>query len=131
MRWRLSANGVDEANNASSDLVDVCAVDDIPETGPVVRRLGSERVVVFKYGNCAFSDLQVCQHQNGPLAKERSSTATWFAHRTDTSTCPTAVRHRHHSRRRLQRSRSRFVGHVLVDPRPLAPGTRIDPARIA
>src|SRR5918994_2498618 len=58
---------VDEVHENAGDLVDVCAVTDIPDTRAVVRCLGAERVAVFKYGSRISAISNVCQHQNGPL----------------------------------------------------------------
>jgi methionine sulfoxide reductase heme-binding subunit len=60
---------VDEANESSGELIDVCAASEIPDMRAVVRCIGEERVAVFKYGDRVSAISNVCRHQNGPLGE--------------------------------------------------------------
>jgi methionine sulfoxide reductase heme-binding subunit len=117
---------------AALALVDVGSVDDIPDTRAMVTCVGAERVAVFRYGNCVSAISNVCRHQNGPLGEGKivngCVVCPWhgYEYLPDTGASPppftekvatftVEVRH----------------GRVLVDPRPHAPGTHVEPARIS
>jgi nitrite reductase/ring-hydroxylating ferredoxin subunit/DMSO/TMAO reductase YedYZ heme-binding membrane subunit len=117
---------------AAANEVDVCAVDEIPESRAVVRCVAGERVAVFRYGSCISAISNVCQHQNGPLGEGKivngCVVCPWHGYEywpesgasppPFTEKVPTFTVHVRN-------------GRVLIDPRPHAPGTRVEPARIA
>jgi methionine sulfoxide reductase heme-binding subunit len=117
---------------AAGELVDICSVSEIPDTRAVVRCLGAERVAVFKYGNCVSAISNVCQHQNGPLGEGRivngCVVCPWhgYEYLPDSGASPPPFTEKVATFTVHVRE-----GRVLVDPRPHAPGTRIEPARIA
>jgi methionine sulfoxide reductase heme-binding subunit len=127
----LRERRVDEARQNAGELVDVCAVSEIPDTRAVVRCLGAERVAVFKYGNCVSAISNVCQHQNGPLGEGRivngCVVCPWhgYEYLPDSGASPPPFTEKVTTFTVRVRD-----GRVLVDPRPHAPGTRVEPARI-
>ena len=120
------------AANDTTALIDICAVDEIPDTRAVVRCVSGERVAVFRYGNCISAISNVCQHQNGPLGEGKivngCVVCPWHGYEyfPDSGASPPPFTEKVptfavHVRK----------GRVLLDPTPHAPGTRIEPARIA
>ena len=113
-------------------FVDVCGVDEIPDRRAVVRCFGGERVAVFKYGNCVSAISNVCQHQNGPLGEGRivngCVVCPWhgYEYYPDSGASPPPFAEKVPTFMVVIRR-----GRVLVDPRPHAPGTRLEPARLA
>lgn len=113
-------------------LVDVCAVGDMVDTRAVVRCVGGERVAVFRYGNCVSAISNVCQHQNGPLGEGKiingCVVCPWhgYEYLPDSGASPPPFAEKVATFAVQIRD-----GRVLVDPRPHAPGTRLEPARIA
>ena len=128
----LRERRVDEVQGPNSNPIDVCAVDEIPDSRAVVRSLGGERVAVFKYGNCVSAISNVCQHQNGPLGEGKivngCVVCPWhgYEYLPDSGASPPPF-----TEKVATFAVSVRDGRVLVDPRPHAPGTRIEPARIA
>lgn len=111
--------------------VEVCPVDDIPEGRARGVVLAGERAAVFRWDGkvCAVSG--VCQHQNGPLAEGKildgCITCPWHGRRY----LPESGRSPEPFRERIPTFRVRIVdGAVWVDPRPLPPGTPVEPAQI-
>lgn len=122
--------GADESTTAAG-FVDVCGVEDIAEKRARIVTLGGERLAVFKYDGCVSALSNVCQHQNGPLGEGRiidgCVTCPWhgFQYLPETGASPPPFGERVPTFRvRVER------GRVLVDPRPLPPGTRVEAARI-
>jgi sulfoxide reductase heme-binding subunit YedZ len=121
-----------DRREGAEKLVDVGCVEDIPDSRAVVACLGGERVAVFRYGNCVSAISNVCRHQNGPLGEGKivngCVVCPWhgYEYLPDSGASPPPFTEKVatftvHVRK----------GRVLVDPRPHAPGTRIEPARIA
>ena len=128
----LRERRVDEADASAHELVDVCAVEEIADAKAIVRCVGDERVAVFRYGNCVSAISNVCQHQNGPLGEGRiingCVVCPWhgYEYLPDSGASPPPFTEK------VATFNVRVCdGRVLVDPRPHAPGTRIEPARIA
>jgi nitrite reductase/ring-hydroxylating ferredoxin subunit/DMSO/TMAO reductase YedYZ heme-binding membrane subunit len=127
----LRERRIDQVKTPNPVLIDVCAVDDIPDTRAVVRSLGGERVAVFKYGDCVSAISNVCQHQNGPLGEGKivngCVVCPWhgYEYLPDSGASPPPFTEKVATFMVCVRD-----GRVLVDPRPHAPGTRIEPARI-
>jgi nitrite reductase/ring-hydroxylating ferredoxin subunit/DMSO/TMAO reductase YedYZ heme-binding membrane subunit len=117
---------------ASHDgFVEVCEVDAIPENRAVVVSLSGERVAVFRYDGKVSAISNVCQHQNGPLGEGRiidgCVTCPWHGYQylPDSGASPPPFTER------VPTFRTRIAGgKVLVHPCPLAPGTRVEPARV-
>ena len=113
-------------------LVDVGSVDEIPDTRALVTCVGRERVAVFRYGNCVSAISNVCRHQNGPLGEGKivngCVVCPWhgYEYLPDTGASPPPFTEKVATFTVQVRD-----GRVLVDPRPHAPGTRVEPARIA
>jgi nitrite reductase/ring-hydroxylating ferredoxin subunit len=112
-------------------LVDVCHVDDIPDRRARIACLNGERVAVFRYEGKISAVSNVCQHQNGPLGDGKivggCIVCPWhgFEYHPDTGAAPPPFTEAVPTFRVQVRD-----GRVLVDPRPLAPGTRVQPAMI-
>lgn len=117
--------------DGAGEFVDVCSVDEIAEKRARIVTLAGERVAVFKYDGKISALSNVCQHQNGPLGEGRivdgCVTCPWhgFQYLPDSGASPPPF---------IERVPTFRVkvdgGRVLVNPRPLPPGTRVEPARI-
>ena len=113
-------------------FVTVCRVGDIAEKRARLFCLGGERIAVFRYDGKVSAISNVCQHQNGPLAEGKivdgCVTCPWhgYQYRPESGASPPPFTEK------VPTFRVRVVGEdVLVDPRPLPPGTEVEPARIA
>ena len=116
---------------AASGFVDVCSVDDIPESRARTVCLSGERVAVFKYDRRISAVSNVCRHQNGPLGEGKivggCIVCPWHGYEYE----PASGRAPAPFTERLPTFAVRVTaGRVLVHPRPHAPGTYIEPARI-
>jgi nitrite reductase/ring-hydroxylating ferredoxin subunit/DMSO/TMAO reductase YedYZ heme-binding membrane subunit len=113
-------------------FVDVCGVDEIPETRAFVTCLSGERVAVFRYDGRLSAVSNVCQHQNGPLGEGRivngCIVCPWhgYEYQPDTGASPPPFSEK------VPTFDVRLVsGRVLVHPKPHPPGTRVEPAVLA
>lgn len=112
--------------------IDVGPVDEIPENrARVVCLDGCERVAVFRYGGRISAVTNVCAHQRGPLGEGKiidgCITCPWhgWEYRPENGQSPPPFTERIATYRvRVHNQR------VLLDPRPLPPGTAVEPARI-
>lgn len=123
-----------DASKVSSlrdEYIDVCAVNEIPESRARIVSLGAERIAVFRYGESVSAISNVCQHQNGPLGEGRvingCVTCPWHGYQylPDSGTSPPPFTEKvatYHVQIR--------TGRVFVHPKPNPPGTRVEPARI-
>lgn len=129
--WRERVRDRRELAGQDQPLVDVCGVDEIREGRAKMAVVGGERIAVFRYDGKVSCVSSVCQHQNGPLAEGRivdgCITCPWhgYQYRPDSGTSPPPFTERIPTFNVAVRK-----GRVLVDPRPNAPGTRVEPARI-
>ncbi len=90
-------------------FVEVCKFDRITEKCATIISLSGERVAVFRYDGKVSAISNVCQHQNGPLGEGRIIDGC----------------------EKVPTFRVKVVeGTVFVHPRPNAPGTYVEPARI-
>lgn len=120
-----------DADAGHGPWVDVCSLSDIPMSRAFVACLAGERVAVFRHDGGLSAVSNVCQHQNGPLGEGRivngCIVCPWhgYEYRPESGASPPpftekvptfAVRVEH--------------GRVLVDPRPYAPGTFLEPAKV-
>jgi nitrite reductase/ring-hydroxylating ferredoxin subunit/DMSO/TMAO reductase YedYZ heme-binding membrane subunit len=108
-----------------------CHIDDIPEKRACVVSCGGERVAVFKYDGKISAISNVCQHQNGPLGEGKiidgCVTCPWHGYQylPDTGSSPPPFTEK------VATYRTRINGNqVFVDPKPLPPGTRVEPSVI-
>ena len=112
-------------------FVSACIVEDIPEKRACVVSCGGERVAIFKYHGKISAISNVCRHQNGPLGEGKiidgCITCPWHGYQylPDTGASPPPFTER------VATYRTRIEGNrVLIDPKPLPPGTRVEPAVI-
>jgi nitrite reductase/ring-hydroxylating ferredoxin subunit/DMSO/TMAO reductase YedYZ heme-binding membrane subunit len=117
---------------AVAEWVDVCAVAQIPEKRARIVCASGERIAVFKYDGKLSAISNVCQHQNGPLGEGKiiggCVVCPWhgYEYRPDTGAAPPPFTEA------VPTFRVRVVdGRVQVDPKPLRPGTYVEPAVIA
>lgn len=110
-------------------FVDVCGVDEIENNCAKIVTLAGERVAVFKYDGKVSAISNVCQHQNGPLGEGRiidgCVTCPWHGYQylPDSGASPPPFAER------VPTFNVKVVsGRVLVDPKPNAPGTQVQPA---
>lgn len=129
--FREKAADVERTRLDGGEFVRVCAVDEIEEDRARVVCLAGERVAVFRYDGKISAVSNVCQHQNGPLGEGRivdgCITCPWhgFQYLPDSGASPAPFTENVPTFQvKVER------GEVLVDPRPLPPGTRVEPARI-
>jgi nitrite reductase/ring-hydroxylating ferredoxin subunit/DMSO/TMAO reductase YedYZ heme-binding membrane subunit len=116
---------------AGDGFVEVCKVDRISEKCATIVPLSGERVAVFRYDGKVSAISNVCQHQNGPLGEGRiidgCVTCPWhgYQYQPDTGASPAPFKEK------VPTFRVKVVnGSVYVHPRPNAPGTYVEPARI-
>jgi nitrite reductase/ring-hydroxylating ferredoxin subunit len=105
-------------------------VEEIAERRAKVVTLAGERVAIFRYDGKVSAVSNVCQHQNGPLGEGKildgCITCPWhgYQYRPEDGASPPPFTER------VPTFRVRVLdGRILVDPRPLPPGTRTEPAR--
>jgi nitrite reductase/ring-hydroxylating ferredoxin subunit/DMSO/TMAO reductase YedYZ heme-binding membrane subunit len=109
--------------------LDVCDVDHIPDTRARIVCAGGERVAIFRYGNKVSALSNVCQHQNGPLGEGKivggCVVCPWhgYEYRPETGASPPPFTEAVPTFRVEIRGRR-----VYLDPRPLPPGTPVEPA---
>ena len=124
---RLDRNLAKDEN----DLVDVCGVDEIADSRARIVCAQGERVAVFRYDDMISAISNVCRHQNGPLGEGRiiegCVTCPWHGYQylPESGSSPTPFTEK------VSTYRTRIVdGRVKLDPRPLPPGTFVEPSRI-
>jgi nitrite reductase/ring-hydroxylating ferredoxin subunit/DMSO/TMAO reductase YedYZ heme-binding membrane subunit len=120
------------ARAAADGYVEACGVDEIAEKSGRVAFLAGERVAIFRYDGRIAVLSNVCQHQNGPLGEGRivdgCVTCPWHGYQylPESGASPPPFTER------VPTFRARVVdGRVFVDPRPLPPGTPVEPAVFA
>ncbi len=116
---------------AKDGFLDACEVAAIPEKRAAVVSVHGERVAIFKYDGkiCALSN--VCRHQNGPLGEgkiiDSCVTCPWHGYQylPESGASPPPFSEK------VSTFKTRVVnGRVWIDPKPLAPGTPVEPSRI-
>ncbi len=130
--WReRQADHTRDEDVGQDGFVDVLAVDEIPEDRARIVSLAGERVAVFRYGGKISAISNVCKHQNGPLGEGKivdgCVVCPWhgYQYRPEDGSSPPPFAEKVPTFRIRVRA-----GRVEVDPRPLPPGTRVDPALI-
>jgi methionine sulfoxide reductase heme-binding subunit len=123
-----------EVDGATSEgYREVCRASEIRDGRARIVTLGGERVAIFRYDGKLSAVSNVCQHQNGPLGEGRiidgCITCPWhgFQYRPTDGASPAPFTER------VPTFRLRLVDgdRIFVDPRPLPPGTHVDPLVIA
>jgi nitrite reductase/ring-hydroxylating ferredoxin subunit/DMSO/TMAO reductase YedYZ heme-binding membrane subunit len=121
----------DPARLQADGYVRVCRADEIPDTRARVLRLGDERVAVYRYDGKVSAIGSVCQHQYGPLGEGKvvdgCVVCPWhgYEYHPATGASPPPFTEK------VPTYRVRVAdGVVFVDPRPQAPGTFVEPARV-
>lgn len=123
----------DQARHQAADegFVEVCEIGRISEKCATTVSLSGERVAVFHYDGKISAISNVCQHQNGPLGEGRiidgCVTCPWhgYQYRPESGSAPAPFKEK------IPTFRVKVVeGLVFVHPRPNAPGTYVEPARI-
>lgn len=130
--WReREADQPKDSRTLADGFVDVCSVGEIKNNCAKVVTLSGERVAVFKYDGKVSAISNVCQHQNGPLGEgqivDGCVTCPWHGYQylPDSGASPPPFAEQ------VPTFNVRVVeGRVLVDPKPNAPGTRVEPARV-
>ena len=120
-----------ERRNAEADgWVEIGRVGEIAERRAKIVSLADERVAVFRYEGRISAISNVCQHQNGPLGEGKildgCVTCPWhgYQYRPEDGASPAPFSER------VPTFRVRLLDdRILVDPRPLPPGARVEPAR--
>ncbi len=112
-------------------FVEVCKFDRISEKCATIVSLSGERVAVFRYDGKVSAISNVCQHQNGPLGEGRiidgCVTCPWhgYQYQPESGAAPAPFKEK------VPTFRVKVVGGtVFVHPRPNAPGTYVEPARV-
>lgn len=127
--WRRDRPG--DGVPGEDGFVDVGAVDSIPDDRARIVPLAGERVAIFRYDGQVSAISNVCKHQNGPLGEGKivdgCVVCPWhgYQYRPQDGTSPPPFTEKVPTFRVAVRD-----GRVLVDPRPLPAGTRVEPARI-
>jgi nitrite reductase/ring-hydroxylating ferredoxin subunit/DMSO/TMAO reductase YedYZ heme-binding membrane subunit len=121
-----------EETSGSERWIDVGSVDEIREhRAKVVCPDGGERVAVFRHGGRVSAVTNVCAHQRGPLGEGKiidgCITCPWhgWEYRPENGQSPPPFAERIATFRVRVKNRR-----VLLDPRPLPPGTPVEPALI-
>ena len=117
---------------SAGQWIDVGSVDEIEEArAKVVCLPGRERVAVFRYGGQVSAVTNVCAHQRGPLGEGKvidgCITCPWhgWEYRPENGQSPPPFAER------IATYRVRTAnGRILLDPRPLPPGTPVEPAHL-
>ena len=114
-------------------FVEACRVGEIRDGRARIVTVGGERVAIFRYDGKLSAVSNVCQHQNGPLGEGRildgCITCPWhgFQYRPADGASPAPFTERVSTFRLCLVDGDR----IFVDPRPLPPGTHVDPLVIA
>ena len=117
--------------DSRGEMVDVCAVNEIENNRARIVCAGGERVAIFKYDGMISAISNVCWHQNGPLGEGRivdgCVTCPWHGYQylPQTGAAPTPYTDKVATYRTSIKN-----GRVLLDPRALPAGTRVEPSRI-
>jgi nitrite reductase/ring-hydroxylating ferredoxin subunit/DMSO/TMAO reductase YedYZ heme-binding membrane subunit len=128
--WRERARDAGEPEAA--EWLDVGAPESMPDGAAViVTPEGRERIAIFRNADRLSALSNVCEHQNGPLGEGRiidgCVTCPWhgYQYRPEDGRSPPPF-HEKVATFRLRLDR----GRVQVDPRPLPPGTFVEPLAV-
>lgn len=116
---------------AADGFVDVLALDELEEGRGRTVFLAGDRVALFRFDGRVAALSNACQHQNGPLGEGRivngCVVCPWhgYEYRPECGASPEPFTEK------VPVFRVRVEqGRVFVHPRPLPPGTHVEPARI-
>lgn len=116
---------------AAESWVDLGEVTALPEDRGRVFCVGTERIAVFRYAGQVSAISNVCRHQNGPLGEGKivdgCVVCPWHGYQYrphDGASPPPFTEKVATYRVRIE------AGKLWVDPRPLPPGTAVEPARL-
>jgi nitrite reductase/ring-hydroxylating ferredoxin subunit/DMSO/TMAO reductase YedYZ heme-binding membrane subunit len=118
---------------AEAPWLEVGRVDSIPEDRAIIVAVeGGERVAIFRYDGKLSAVANVCAHQNGPLGEGRilygCITCPWhgFQYRPEDGCAPPPFTEK------IASYQMKLIGdQILLDPRPNAPGTPVEPVQYA
>ncbi len=127
---RTDSSAIDADDQQWIDVADVGDLDD--NTASVVCLRSEERIALVRHDGSISAVSNVCAHQGGPLGEGRvidgCLTCPWHGYQyrpADGQSPPPYTE-------RLATYAVRIEGtRVMVNPKPNAPGTRVEPARIA
>ena len=127
--WKGRALEREIAGASDDGFVETCRASEIRDGRARIVTVGGERVAIFRYEGKLSAVSNVCQHQNGPLGEGRildgCITCPWhgFQYRPADGASPAPFTER------VPTFRLRLVDgdRVFVDPRPLPPGTFVEP----
>ena len=125
--------GDEEMDGAPLDdhFVHACAVGDLKEKRGRTVCLSGERVAIFRHDGKVSAMSNACKHQNGPLGEGKivdgCVVCPWHGYQylPASGASPPPFTEKVPTFRVAVKE-----GEVYVDPRPLAPGTEVEPARI-
>ncbi len=129
----MHERAVDSVNpsNINQDFVLACSVDSIPDNRARIISILGERVAIFKYDGKLSALSNVCRHQNGPLGEGKiidgCVTCPWHGYQylPGSGASPPPFTER------VSTFRTKLIdGTVWLDPRPLPPGTPVEPTCI-
>jgi nitrite reductase/ring-hydroxylating ferredoxin subunit/DMSO/TMAO reductase YedYZ heme-binding membrane subunit len=129
--FREAAGDREQGGAVRDGYIRACAVADIQQDRARILCLGGERVAIFKYDGKISAVSNACQHQNGPLGEGKivdgCITCPWhgYQYAPETGASPPPFTEK------VPTFNVRIEeGQVLIDPKPNAPGTRVEPALI-
>lgn len=129
--WR-EARADATAPPEAAGWVDLAAAASLPEKRGRTFPVGGERIAVFRYDGKVSAISNLCRHQNGPLGEGRivdgCVVCPWhgFQYRPHDGASPPPFADKVATYRiKIE------AGRLLVDPRPLPPGTAVEPALLA
>lgn len=121
-----------DRGGGDAEWVEVCRVEEIPESRARTALVGGERVAVFRHEGRLSAVSNVCKHQNGPLGEGRivdgCITCPWhgYQYRPETGTSPPPFDDKVPTYAiRVEDDR------VQLWSRPNAPGTFVEPLAVA
>ncbi|MDX2154194.1 MAG: ferric reductase-like transmembrane domain-containing protein [Bryobacteraceae bacterium] len=125
-----SKERVVDRDQPADGYIEVGALAAIPENRARLVCAGGERIAVFRYDGKVSAVSNLCAHQNGPLGEGRiidgCITCPWHGYQylPDSGTSPPPFTEK------IATYRTKVAGgKVFVDPKPLPPGTFVEPAR--
>jgi len=128
---RHDVRGRDRKPASDNEWVDVAGIDDIADQCGLTVTVGnSERIALFRHGDCVSATTNVCAHQGGPLGEGRiidgCITCPWhgWQYRPADGQSPPPFTEK------IATYRLRAAGRrIELNPTPLPPGTPVEPAR--
>ena len=115
----------------SAEWITVCELEEIPENRAKIVVASGERVAIFKYDNKLSAVNNVCRHQGGPLGEGKivdgCITCPWHGYQY----LPQNGQSPPPFTEKVETYELKLRGHlVLLNPKPKAPGTPVEPLTI-